>query len=374
MPPRRRNEISGEISERAEREAGVGVASYGGRQMRYRKQAPQGATAWRQLALVLALASVAACGQPPKPVTPRPQPPEEEPAPPEPQPPEPEPAPEKPPEPPPPEPPPRPTPKPRPQKPSRSVHLMLGVPKDATPEDDALMLRKEMAIGYSPYLNAANWVSWRTTQADFGAVPRYGGKFLVDKELPAGMYRAAHDDYSNSGFDRGHMVRSEERTKTAAMNKATFVMTNILPQTEDLNRGPWYDFEKFVEEKVNPQDGSPAKDAYVLAGAVWSAACATHRPRTRDDGCRDLGRAAEVEQRIAVPEATFKIVVFVDAGRPVKRSKGREIFAVIMPNQAGIRGKKWKAYEVKVKEIERSTGYRLGSWLSRGGRSRGASN
>jgi endonuclease G len=237
------------------------------------------------------------------------------------------------------------------------VHLSLGTPEDATPEDDLLLLREHMAIGYSPYLNAANWVSWRTTPADFGAVPRYGGDFLIDRALPAGLYRPAHADYTGSGFDRGHMVRSEERTATEAANKATFVMSNILPQTEDLNRGPWYDLEQLVEATVT-RPGAP-KDAYVVAGAIWPAACATHRARVKGDGCADLGRSPDVRKRIAVPEATFKIVVFVDAGQPVRARRGREVVAVIIPNTAGIRNKPWSEYQTTVAEIERRTGYSL---------------
>lgn len=214
-----------------------------------------------------------------------------------------------------------------------------------------------MVIGYSRYLNAANWVSWRTTAADFGDVPRYSGDFLADKLLPAGWYRPTNADYTGSGYDRGHMVRSEERTSTAARNKATFVLSNVLPQTEDLNRGPWYALEKVLEERVHRRSGADQRDAYVIAGAVWSAACATHQPRRSGDGCKDLGKSEQPEERVAIPEATFKIIVFVPAGKPAT-SSDREIIAVLMPNVSGIRTKPWAAYQTTVKEIERRTGYR----------------
>src|ERR1041384_4320630 len=57
--------------------------------------------------------------------------------------------------------------------PTESPHLALGVPADATPDDDFLIVHPEMAIGYSQFLNAANWVSWRTRGVDFGPVERY---------------------------------------------------------------------------------------------------------------------------------------------------------------------------------------------------------
>jgi len=243
--------------------------------------------------------------------------------------------------------------------PPASVHLALGLPVDSTPADDVLLDYEEMAIGYSPYLNAASWVSWRTTAADFGDAPRYQGSFLSDTSLPDGLYRPKDGDYTRSGFDRGHMVRSEERTSTVARNKATFVLSNILPQTAKLNRGPWADFERELEDKVRKPAAAQAKDAYVIAGAIWSAACATHRERTAGDGCRDIGKSSVPAQRIAVPEATFKIIVFVDAGQPVTRAAGREIFAVVMPNVEQPPSTVWTAYLSSVEEIERRTGYDL---------------
>jgi endonuclease G, mitochondrial len=244
-----------------------------------------------------------------------------------------------------------------PPPPPASVHLALGIPVDATPADDVLLDYAEMAIGYSPYLNAANWVAWRTTTADFGDAPRYAGAFLSDTSLPAGLYRPKDGDYTGAGFDRGHMVRSEERTSTVAKNKATFVLSNILPQTAKLNRGPWADFERELETQVRTAAG--AKDAYVIAGAIWPKACATHRERATGDGCRDLGKSKKPRERIAVPEATFKVIVFVDAGQPVTRAAGRQILAVVMPNVEQPPSKEWTAYVSTVAEIERLTGYDL---------------
>lgn len=300
---------------------------------------------------LLAMMVVAGCAaRVPPPVTPEPEPPpiEEPPPPPI----------EEPPPPPIEEPPPPPVEEPAP----RSVHLALGVPVDATPADDVLLDYQEMAIGYSPYLNAANWVAWRTTTADFGDAPR-SERFISDARLPAGMYRPKDGDYTGAGFDRGHMVRSEERTSTVEKNQATFVLSNILPQTAKLNRGPWADFERELEDKV--RTGAGAKDAYVIAGAIWPKACATHRERAAADGCRDIGKSKKPRERIAVPEATFKIIVFVDAGKPVTRAAGREILAVVMPNVEQPPSKEWTAYVSTVAEIERLTGYDLLSRVDR---------
>jgi endonuclease G len=58
-----------------------------------------------------------------------------------------------------------------------------------------------------------------------GDVPRYQGTFKSDTLIPDTFYRVKHSDYTNSGYNRGHIVRSEERTKTEADNLATFYLT-----------------------------------------------------------------------------------------------------------------------------------------------------
>jgi len=240
-----------------------------------------------------------------------------------------------------------------------SPHLALGVPRDATPADDRLFVHAEMAFGYSRFLNAANWVSWRTRRADFGPVPRYPGPFYPEAALPADWYHPDHGDLSGSGYDRGHMLRSEERTRSDAANFATFVMSNVLPQRPDLNRGPWFDFELYIQRRI--QSSTRPRDAYVIAGAIWPAECATHAPRAAGDGCPDLGRVADPARRIAVPRATWKVVVFVDPGENPRMASDPYLVAVVMPNVDGIDEMRWWEFRSSVAEIERASGYDLPS-------------
>ena len=102
--------------------------------------------------------------------------------------------------------------------PLHSVHLQLGVATDDSPADDYLLVHEDFAESYNRYLNAPNWVSYRTTRADFGPVERYAGDFYSDALLPAELVHLEHADMNGSGFDRGHMLRSEERTETVARN------------------------------------------------------------------------------------------------------------------------------------------------------------
>jgi DNA/RNA endonuclease G (NUC1) len=49
----------------------------------------------------------------------------------------------------------------------------------------------------------------------------------------------SHSDYTNSGYDRGHMAPNGDFNNTTENALATFFIANIWPQTPELNRKEW---------------------------------------------------------------------------------------------------------------------------------------
>jgi endonuclease G len=226
---------------------------------------------------------------------------------------------------------------PRPAPPgTQSIHLALGTPKGGDPSDDWLMIKPQYALSYNKQRLGPNWVSWELNASYYGGTERHRGKFMPDDSLPAGWYRVTHEDYSRSDYDRGHMVRSEDRTRSRADNDATFLLTNILPQRHDLNAGPWLRLEDYCMQLAK----NGHKEMFVTAGPIYGA-----RPDTIGHG-------------VAVPESFFKIVVVLDRGEgPTDVSDRTRVIAVIMPNTTGIIEEPWGKYRTSVSEIERRTGY-----------------
>lgn len=68
--------------------------------------------------------------------------------------------------------------------------------------------------------------------------------FQPDTRLPPGM-QSFTPDYSRSHFDRGHMTPSGDEAGAEAQ-KQSFLLSNIVPQTPELNRGPWEGVESAV--------------------------------------------------------------------------------------------------------------------------------
>lgn len=71
-------------------------------------------------------------------------------------------------------------------------------------------------------------------------------RFIEDMRVPSP--RATHDDYSHSGYDRGHMCPAGDRSRNTALMRSTFNMLNVCPQTPALNRGAWESMERACRE------------------------------------------------------------------------------------------------------------------------------
>src|ERR1043165_3551339 len=115
-------------------------------------------------------------------------------------------------------------------RPTASVNLVLGNPTEATDDgsdkDNFLMVKPQFVLSFNNSKGGANWVAWHLQSSDIGNVSR--GDFHADTSLPDGFKRITKQDYNNSGYDRGHLCNSKDRTKNKTNNDATFNMTNIL--------------------------------------------------------------------------------------------------------------------------------------------------
>lgn len=224
-----------------------------------------------------------------------------------------------------------------------SVHVSLGIPTDDNPVDDYIVLRHQYAISYNPNKGEPNWVSYELNASWYGDAERYDGNFITDNTLPELFTKIKHDDYTNSGYDRGHMVRSEERTRNDDDNKSTFYMTNIIPQTPDLNRGVWLDFEYYCEDLCKKEN----KELFVITGGIFHS----------DSTLKGFGK-------VSVPDSCYKIVVVLDSGKTIRDiSNTTTVIAVVMPNIAGIRSDDWEKYRTTVRRIESSTKYNYLSFV-----------
>lgn len=103
-------------------------------------------------------------------------------------------------------------------------NLKVGNPSKATQDiasaDNYLILRPQYVLSYNRSRNIANWASWELTKMWLGNAKRQNN-FRPDSSLPKGWYQVVPNDYNGSGFDRGHLVNSQDRSRSVEDNSAT---------------------------------------------------------------------------------------------------------------------------------------------------------
>ncbi|MEA5511742.1 DNA/RNA non-specific endonuclease [Crocosphaera sp. UHCC 0190] len=222
---------------------------------------------------------------------------------------------------------------PQPLATNGSVHLKLGNPSNAQNNDlnNYLLEKPQFVMSYNCAKGIPNWVSWQLNTSWLGNVQR-SEDFRPDPDLPSGCYAVRPNDYRGSGFDRGHMTPSGDRTNTEQDNSATFVMSNMIPQSPANNREVWQELEKYSRELARE-----GKTLYIVAGG--------------DGQLKTLANG-----KVSVPANTWKVAVVLDnPNAPVTETT--RVIAVRIPNTQAVANTDWRDYRVSVDEIEKVTGF-----------------
>jgi endonuclease G len=229
------------------------------------------------------------------------------------------------------------------------AHLTMGNPSNATEDaadrDNYLMRKPYFALSYNNTKGTPNWVSWRLRGSDLGSAER--ATFYTDSDLPKGFKHITPMDYTGSGFDRGHLCPRSDRTNSATAARATFAMTNIIPQSPAVNQKAWNELEEYCRDLV----GKRGQTLYIVAGPQG------------EGGTGTKGSADSIARgRVTVPAKCWKVVLALKdgGGEDDVRRVGADtrVISVIMPNDETV-GHGWGNYRTSVKEVETLTGYRL---------------
>lgn len=225
-------------------------------------------------------------------------------------------------------------------------NVRYGMPGEARADaeknkDNYLIERPQYVMSYSDKRKSANWVAWQLVGADVGRVSR--GEFQEDPDLPKEFQRAGFGAYTGSGFDRGHLCPARDRSANEKDNDATFLMTNVVPQSPACNQNGWERLERYCRDLA-----ATGKELYIVAGVHGSGGI-------NDQGKKNLtvGRAAPF---VTVPASVWKVILVVDRGtNPNAKSR---VIAIWMPNDNTVTDD-WTKYRVSVAEVEKKTGLKF---------------
>ncbi|OJW82203.1 MAG: endonuclease [Bacteroidetes bacterium 46-16] len=231
--------------------------------------------------------------------------------------------------------------------PTQDDNMAMGNPSGATTNTanstNYLMAKSQYTLAYNSAKGMANWVSWHLSAAWLGNTPRCDC-FTGDNTLPAGYYKAVTSNYTNTGFDRGHMCPSADRNLNATDNAATFLMTNITPQAPHLNQITWADLEDYCRTLANS-----GNELYIISGGYGTGGTGSNGGTTNTIASGNIN----------VPSHYWKVIVVLSNGsNDVSRvSTSTRVIAVDMPNNQSVNAHTWDYYRTTVNAIESATGY-----------------
>lgn len=206
-------------------------------------------------------------------------------------------------------------------------HLRVGKPQAVYER-----VHEGYVLAQDARLKIPLWVQYELNRNDLVGPANRTDDFRPDTSIPFGC-RAELQDYSGSGFDRGHMAPAADMDRSNRVMSESFLLSNMAPQVGiGFNRHIWANLEAAVRGWVE-QRGTLT----IITGPVF----ATEVDRV---SYQVIGR-----NNVAVPTHFYKIIV--DA----RDLSNVEALAFMLPNER-LSNRQYSEFLTTIDEIETATG------------------
>jgi endonuclease G, mitochondrial len=176
-------------------------------------------------------------------------------------------------------------------------HFFKGYPL-GTPISNDLIIRDIYALSNNDQTKMADWVVYRLTPQELEGDLEVEREWRTDPWLDDSETLEAKpsnkDDYRNVGdigMDRGHQAPLADFKGSVYASQAN-LLSNITPQSGDLNKGIWKTLEDKVREIVRK-----GKWVYVMTGPLFE---------------KRMAQLPNADERHRVPSGYWKIIVVPD--------------------------------------------------------------
>lgn len=121
----------------------------------------------------------------------------------------------------------------------------LELPKIS--RNEIIIVHTGHVLSYNPEYMIPNWVAYELKASELDGDAQRRRTFSPDPDpMLAGYDLATHNDYTNSGWCRGHMLPAGDVKYGQKAMDDSFYTTNICPMETSFNNGDW----KRLEEKI----------------------------------------------------------------------------------------------------------------------------
>lgn len=185
---------------------------------------------------------------------------------------------------------------------------------------------KFYTLSYIEEHEQAEWVAYKLTRESLRKQRVKREKRFRQDDLVSTL-SAKHNDYSHSGYTRGHLAPAGDMAFNKDAMRESFYMSNMSPQIKEFNGGIWRELEENVRQWALKDD-----ELYIITGPVLN-----HNGIIKQIGYN----------KVSVPKQFFKIIL--DLKKPQQKA-----IAFLMPNKKSVAP--IKDYVVSIDEIEELTG------------------
>ncbi len=187
---------------------------------------------------------------------------------------------------------------------------------------DQVIKRRYYHLSYSNEHEQAEWVYYKLNKKLINGKAERTDRFVADPKVLDET--VVSDDYTNTGFDRGHLLPAADMKVSEKAMQETFYMSNISPQLPEFNRKIWKKLEKKVRQFAK-EKGS----LYVITGPVLEKGLPT------------------IDKNVSIPDMYYKIIIR-------KYGDKIETIAFLLPHEES--KKDLTEFIVSIDAIERVTG------------------
>lgn len=116
----------------------------------------------------------------------------------------------------------------------------------ATSSVDSILVYSGFVVSYDSEHLIPQWVAYELTAEEVDGEISRSGSFGMDLDYKG--RQAMREDYSYSGWDKGHMAPAADMKWSQEAMWESFYLTNVCPQNHELNGGDWLVLEKKARE------------------------------------------------------------------------------------------------------------------------------